>query len=132
MTTEHHADNTWGASEPPVVLPPLFDFDDLLRRCMDKRDFALMLLRKTQAKLPNQIGELHEHCQAGRFAEAAMLAHELKGGTSSIGAKRLADALAQLESAARAEDGERTPRLAESVREQWSDLSDHLTSFANE
>ncbi len=131
MHPEHaHLNGFPEAATPPIVATPVLDFDELLRRCMDKRDFALKLLNKVKDKLPGQVEQLQQHCQAGCCEQAALLAHELKGGTSSVGAKRLAAALCKVESAARAEQGEQLPLLVAEVHRQWLELSQHLTEFA--
>jgi len=90
---------------------PVLDGAGLLRRCVNKRELALSLLRRFAEAAPGQAMELGEALENGDLPRATRLAHAMKGSSANIGAPRVAASAKDVEQAAQAGDFERA-RLA--------------------
>lgn len=94
------------------------DTEVLLKRCMGKVSFALMLLRELEASGMKQVERIDQHVAAADCAGAAMAAHALKGAASIIGAESLRSVAAEIEAVGNAGEFESIPSLVNNLREQ--------------
>ncbi|HUG68023.1 MAG TPA: Hpt domain-containing protein [Pirellulaceae bacterium] len=94
------------------------DTEALLKRCMGKVSFALMLLRELEASGMKHVERIDQHVAVADCAGAAMAAHALKGAASIIGAESLRSLAAEIEAVGNAGDLESIPALVNDLREQ--------------
>jgi len=99
----HSAHNRAAAPTPDPTLPAIAGIDVAvaLNRVSGKRDLLWRLLadfRSRNAHAAAELGALFAH---GNFSAARDLAHTIKGAAATLAAQRIADAAANIESAAR-------------------------------
>lgn len=95
------------ANEPAQV----FELAALVRRCMDDRAFAAVLVEKFTARLPTTIQEIEGSLAARDWATATAKAHNLKGEAGSLAASALQAAASQLEESLRGGQHDLAPSL---------------------
>ncbi len=72
-------------NQPDIVI----DHDDLLTRCMGNRQFAARILDAFERQLHADLDELDAAIQAENPAQVAIIAHRVKGASSSVSARQL-------------------------------------------
>ncbi len=86
------------------ALPPIIDFESLLKRCLGNRDLPKKLLAKFHARLPEEVSQLASAVNAGDSALVASLAHRIKGAAANLSAEPLREVAAELEALGRGGD----------------------------
>jgi len=105
-----------GDSPPPAAAPPAGDeapredapagaagpvnYDDLLRRCMGKREIADRVLQRFVETAPETLEQIERALATDQFELASRGAHTLKGASASISAADVSAAAASLEKSA--------------------------------
>lgn len=113
------------AEHKPAPSDSPFDFDELLGRCVGRRDLLEKVLVNFADLLPPQLAQLDQAAAQGDLAKVRNMAHRLKGGALTISAQRLSKCAVQVEAAA----GKENPAaLAQSLAELREE-SDRLTTF---
>lgn len=77
-----------------------FDFEELLGRCVGRKDLVEKVLANFTTLLPGQLDQLDAAARDGDLAKVRNSAHRLKGGALTISAQRLAKCAVQVEAAA--------------------------------
>ncbi len=75
----------------------VLDATILLERCLGEPDVARQVLDQLERALPGEVRSLTDACTSAHFAEAAPLAHRVRGSAAQVGAQDLANSAAQLE-----------------------------------
>ncbi|MEO9061169.1 MAG: response regulator [Nitrosospira sp.] len=100
------ASNAADASKEETEVPaPVFDMADALKRVKGKHDFLKRLARVFLQEMPVAMADFRAAISTHDAHRLERSAHRLKGAAGTLSAKRLADAAARLEHAARAGDG---------------------------
>ena len=97
----------WNAEfeqESNQELPPVVEFNSLLKRCLGNRELPKKLLAKFHARLPQELTQIAAAVTAGDSAQVSALAHRLKGAAANLSAEPLREAAAELELLGRAGD----------------------------
>ena len=89
--------SAWSAHLPDGVAG--LDTKQAMRRLMGNADLYLSLLRKFKSGQRESVGQIRQALQADDHARAELLAHTLKGVAAGLGASRVQEVAAQLESA---------------------------------
>jgi len=89
----------------------VFELAALVRRCMDDRAFAAVLVEKFTTRLPAAIQEIELSLAARDWTAATAKAHNLKGEAGSLAAVALQAAASQLEEALRSAQHDLPPSL---------------------
>lgn len=95
-----------------------FDFDELLRRCMGKRDVAARLIDRFRCRLESDLQQLEESIMQRDAGQTATLAHALKGAAANLSAKALRREAARLEQLARADEWDGLDECFEKLSER--------------
>ena len=77
------------------------DLPTLIRRCMDDRELAAMLLERFSSRLDSTVRDIGQLLAAQKWAEATSALHSLKGEAGSLAIEGLHTACAALEEALR-------------------------------
>jgi CheY-like chemotaxis protein len=93
------------SKEETEVSLPVFDMADALKRVKGKHDFLKRLARIFLQEMPVAMADFRAAISTNDAHRLERAAHRLKGAAGTLSAKRLADAAARLERAARAGDG---------------------------
>lgn len=67
----------------------VLDHNDLLKRCMGNRQFALRIVEAFERQLVADLDELDQAVATEDAAEIAVIAHRIKGACSNVSARRL-------------------------------------------
>ncbi|MBK6636742.1 MAG: response regulator [Rhodocyclaceae bacterium] len=115
-----------------AISSSLLDIDTAVARLGGMREFYDQVLRSFRADAPLQLNEVSHYLAQDKWGDAVRCAHTLKGLASTIGATRLAQAGAELESMLKQPD-RATDELDASLRQirvllsavltKWRDLS---------
>jgi HPt (histidine-containing phosphotransfer) domain-containing protein len=97
MTDSRHEPD--GASAP-------IDFDELLGRCVGRRDFVDKVIDNFATYLPKQLDQMEQAAAQPDNLKVRTLAHQLKGGSLTVSAHRLGKLAHRLETTA--EEGSST------------------------
>ncbi|SFI29915.1 Hpt domain-containing protein [Planctomicrobium piriforme] len=87
-----------------VVAEPSLDLPQLLARCLGNLALANRLIQALQGSVTQLQQQLQQAVANSDLAQTALLAHRLRGEAANLGAARIRDAAAQLESAGRSGD----------------------------
>jgi len=98
-------------ANPAETSPEVFELAALVRRCMDDRSFAAVLVEKFTTRLPVTIREIESSLAASDWAAAAAKVHNLKGEAGSLAAGGLQAAAAKLEESLRGAEHDAAPSL---------------------
>lgn len=79
------------------MVTKLIDFEVALNRLGNDEEFLLEMLDELIIQFDESIPDLHAAITNSDFANVRMLAHSMKGASSSLGADRIADYFQQLE-----------------------------------
>ncbi|NTW83168.1 MAG: Hpt domain-containing protein [Chlorobiaceae bacterium] len=79
----------------------IFNFEEFLKRMMDDRELAQIILGKFREDLPGKLVELEKHIDGNDFRQVASLAHLIKGEAANIGADLMSRSAYSLEFAAK-------------------------------
>jgi len=82
--------------EPPAPARAI-ELPELLQRCMGNKDCAASVLEKFLEQLPESARRLADAIASGEAAEAARLAHTLRGAAANLAAPGLRDAVTEIE-----------------------------------
>jgi len=88
-------------ANPAEKSTEVFELTALVRRCMDDRAFAAMLVEKFTTRLPAAIQEIESSLATRDWSGAAAKVHNLKGEAGSLAAGVLQAAAAKLEESIR-------------------------------
>ena len=102
-------------------LSPL-EWNELVSRCLGKRDWACRILGKFQAQLDKDLEGLKQAIALNQIELVAQLAHRLKGACSNASAPILRDRSSDQETAARAE-------AVDLIHEAWQHLCHERDRF---
>ncbi|GAB4272873.1 MAG: hypothetical protein Kow0029_12030 [Candidatus Rifleibacteriota bacterium] len=72
-----------------LVEIPVFDFDEVMARMLNKTSLIKNLLKTFANESPKLIQEYFNLCEKGDFKNARIKIHGLKGASSNVGARRL-------------------------------------------
>lgn len=89
----------------------VFELAALVRRCMDDRAFAAVLVEKFTTRLPAAVQEIESSLSARDWPAATAKAHNLKGEAGSLAASALQAAASQLEESLRGAHHDLAPSL---------------------
>ncbi len=78
-------------------LPPPIDFDTLLNRCLNDREFAIKTLEKFQNRAQADVQLLRAYIDSGDTAGIRRLAHNLKSVAAHVAASPLREIVEQIE-----------------------------------
>ena len=109
-------------AETPQLTDAAIDIDSLMQRCMGDHQFALTMIEKFRQRGQDDIAHIGAAAQARDCAETARLAHGMKGASGNLGAERLRQAAARLETIAREE-------RAADLQAAWKAVSDEWDAF---
>lgn len=109
------------ATENVPGLSPL-EWNELVSRCLGKRDWACRILGKFQTQLDKDLDGLKQAIALNQIEVVAQLAHRLKGACSNASAPILRDRSADLEAAARAQ-------AMDLIHEAWKHLRHERDHF---
>jgi len=115
-------------SHPPQ--PPVFDYPELLRRCMGKRDLAARLLGMFSNDLRNRLATLDVAIQRSDREAIASIAHSLMGASANVSAAQIHQIGTRLLAAARGGDISEAPHLLESLRQAERDFAAAVSQIA--
>jgi len=101
-------------------LPPPFDLESFLHRCLGDTEFSSLLLQKFAARAMDHRNNLQRAGDNGNLADLAREAHTLKGVAANLSANELQARCARLEQAARTGSVDPTARLLNEVLEELS------------
>ena len=87
------------------------------------------LLRTYREQAPQQFAAMHAALAAGDIAALGGVAHSLKSASYSVGAKRIGDICAALETAARAGDGSEAPQRLVLLAEAWERVQPEMDAL---
>ena len=90
------------APESSAPGPAPINRSELLQRCLGRESLAAKLLDKFSQQLPQQVQQITEAVRQGSAAQAAQLAHALKGAAANLAAEPVRQAAAELEGLLRA------------------------------
>jgi two-component system, sensor histidine kinase and response regulator len=79
----------------------IFNFEEFLKRMMDDRELAQIIIDKFREDLPGKLVELEKHIDGNDFRQVASLAHLIKGEAANIGADLMNRSAYSLELAAK-------------------------------
>lgn len=89
----------------------LLDFPGLVGRLLGDESMAMMILQEMAGELPRQLAVLETLIEQGDSQQAGKQAHKMKGAVGNVGAARLQQIFADMESAGLAGQGERLQEL---------------------
>ena len=96
----------------------VLDVEDLLRRCMGNRPFAIRIVQAFLAQLEADLSELDTAIAEENAALIAIIAHRVKGASSNVSARRLCQAAAAIGDLAAAIDMDQIGSYRETLREE--------------
>ncbi|MCP4545163.1 MAG: PAS domain S-box protein [bacterium] len=102
-----------------------FDYNSLLKRCSENREFAVAMVRKFDARLDSLLDEIDATLANGSSDALSRLAHKLKGSAGNLGFSALQETARQLEAATGAEQessNEEIILLIRNLREETTTL----------
>ena len=76
------------------------DFDELLERCVGRRDFVDKVIDNFATYLPKQLEQMEQAAAQSDTLKVRTLAHQLKGGSLTVSAHRLGKLAHRLETTA--------------------------------
>ena len=114
---------------PTASAPPLFDVDVLKDVVGDDRETHEMLLGEYLTALARSWDAIESAVREGDTAAIGAAAHKLKSSSRSVGATRLGELSAQLESAGKADDMEAIPPLVQAAADIRADLEAAVQAF---
>ena len=76
------------------------DFDELLGRCVGRRDFLDKVIDNFATYLPKQLEQMEQAAAQSDTLKVRTLAHQLKGGSLTVSAHRLGKLAHRLETTA--------------------------------
>jgi HPt (histidine-containing phosphotransfer) domain-containing protein len=85
--------------EPDGAAAPI-DFDELLGRCVGRRDFVDKVIDNFATYLPKQLEQMEQAAAQSDVVKVRTLAHQLKGGSLTVSAHRLGKLAHRLETTA--------------------------------
>ncbi len=125
----HHASHR--EENGSLAAIPIFDKATLVSRLMDDEEFAQKAVEVFLETIPTVIRDLRHSAEDLNFPELQRHAHSIKGASANIGAERLREVAAHIESAARNGNTEELlPLLPGLEREMGAFLSEARNSFA--
>jgi len=98
----------------PTPAPP-YDLSKLRTLARGREEFVVKIINSFLRNIPASLAELQVAANAGRWAEAAKIAHHIKPSLESVGVPQVAEAMQQLEAA---DDLPRLPAAAAHLASQ--------------
>lgn len=89
---------------------------------MGSPQLAKEILGKCLAQLEQNMPLLRSAAEASRLAEVRQIAHKLRGSTGAVGASRLSESLAALESLASSESARIAPEQLAGIKSEVDEL----------
>ena len=109
--------------QTPAPHEKVVDLELGLRRVGDKRELLFRLLERLSRECPGILSSLAEHLREGRWEQAALVAHTLKGSAANLGAEPLRAAASTLDNAIRLGDGASTLALQADLEREMARFS---------
>ena len=105
---------------------PVLDVEAALLHCASKQDLMVRLLHKLCDIGTRDADEILRAVEARETDEAARLGHRLKGSAAALGAERVREAAAAVETACKS--GAEAQPLALELREEIAELAQEIES----
>lgn len=116
-------------SDPSDRDETVLAFDELVERCMGRIDFAQRVLSKFEQSFGGDLAELEDLLDRENHEGITLVAHRLKGASANVGAPRLCDRAARIETLARAQRISDIPLCLEQLRSEWSRFVESVGSL---
>jgi PAS domain S-box-containing protein len=84
---------------PAAATSPPYDLGKLRALARGREEFVVKIIHSFLRNMPTSLAELQAAAAAGRWAEAAKIAHHIKPSLESVGVPQVAEAMQQLEAA---------------------------------
>lgn len=82
----------------------IFDYDEMLARCVGKEDLLERAMKRFGEDLTVDLDALTDACNSGDSERIASTAHRIKGASANVSAHQLSAAAADLEACARSNE----------------------------
>jgi HPt (histidine-containing phosphotransfer) domain-containing protein len=107
----------------------ILDYEALLNRCMGNMELASRLLVKLETCLPEEIESMEKALAMQDAEQVARIAHRVKGALLNISARRLAQAVEEIESLGKMGRIADIPTRIERLRQEWEQFEKYYGSF---
>lgn len=126
-TRTEHVPETAKKEEPlKEGKPAILDYEKFVGRLLGDRSVAHEIIVEFSTNLDQQVLQLAEAVQQLDFYTLQRVAHQLKGASGNVSAILLHKVVAELESAARAQDTEQVQQLYEELKKQQHRLQEAI------
>ncbi len=103
-----------------------FDYDSFIKRVMDDKELAKIILDSFIKDIPEQIELLKNYIHENRIVEAERQAHSIKGASANIGGEQLREIALQIEKCCKEKKIAEIPRLIAQIDEEFKKLAKQI------
>jgi len=111
------------------VVKKLIDFEVALNRLGNDEEFLLEMLDELMTQFDESIPDLHNAITNSDFANVRMLAHGMKGASSSLGADRIADYFQLLEKKGSDQNLDGADELMERIKLTFDEMKGEIEKY---
>jgi HPt (histidine-containing phosphotransfer) domain-containing protein len=129
MNASHEAPQPAPGAADAAAAPELDPQQIAMLSGLRKGELLPLLLRTYRDQLPQQLADMTAAAAAADVARLGGIAHSLKSSSYSIGATRMGDLCAALETAARRGDNADGPRRCTELAAAWERLRPELEGY---